>query len=113
MNDRRSHEHMERIIVKTIYTYGLVLSMTSMTAGLLLKFITHDPSSGPADLVHLGAASIPDALMAVGIGILAATPLVNVVALMQHWARHRNLRMAAIAATVTLTLAVAAILERS
>jgi uncharacterized membrane protein len=51
--------------------------------------------------------------MVVGIGILAATPLVNVVALMQHWARHRNLRMAAIAATVTLTLAVAAILERS
>jgi uncharacterized membrane protein len=103
---------MERIIVKTIYTYGLILSMTSMTAGLLLKFITHEPSSGPADLLHLGATSIPDTLMSVGIGILAATPLVNVVALMQHWARHRNFRMAGIAATVTVTLAVAAILEQ-
>jgi uncharacterized membrane protein len=50
--------------------------------------------------------------MSVGIGILAATPLVNVVALMQHWARHRNFRMAGIAATVTVILAVAAILEQ-
>lgn len=112
MDDRRSHGHMERIIVKTIYTYGLILSMTSMTAGLLLKFITHEPTSGPADLLHLGVASIPDTLMSVGIGILAATPLVNVVALMQHWARHRNFRMAGIAATVTVILAVAAILEQ-
>jgi len=111
MDDRWSNGDMERIIVKTIYTYGVVLSMTSMTAGLLLKFITHDPSSGPADLMHLGAASIPDALMAVGIGILAATPLANVATLMQHWARHRNLPMAGIAVTVTLTLVVAAILD--
>jgi hypothetical protein len=110
MADSVRLDDRERRIVEIVFKVGLVLSTGLMTAGLLLGFASGHAASSAVDLTHLGDMSTPGALMAVGIGILGATPAANILALIFLWVRHRQLRLIAVALSIVLILVAAVVL---
>jgi len=106
MADRGDLADRERRIVAAVFRSGLAVSTALMAAGLVAR-AWESTTPGPVDLSRLEAMSPAGMLMAFGIVLLAATPAVNVVALMYIWARARQLRLALIALMVVVTLAAA------
>lgn len=103
-------EARERRIVEIVFRSGLLLSLLAMTAGLAIWFASGSPALAAVDLTHLEDMSNPSRLMGIGIGILAATPAANIVALMLLWIRRHQPRLTSIALTVMLTLVAATVL---
>lgn len=110
MDERTLLDDTERRIVEIVFRWGLALAVLTMTAGLVLDLVSGETTMPAVDLAHLGNMSGPEALMGVGIGILAATPATNIVALMVFWARRRRIGLAGIALAVVLTLLAAVVL---
>jgi hypothetical protein len=103
-----------RRVVRGVLLAGLILGMLLVAAGLLLALAEGEtvaraftPGRGMAD--H----GIAPALIGGGILVLAATPIVRVLALIGVFARRRDLRFAVVAGTVALLLAVGVILGRA
>lgn len=109
MDNQTVLEDHERRIVAAIFTWGLSLSSLAMVVGFLIGLVSGDTALGSVDVAHLGDLSAAGALMAVGIGILAATPVANIGALLYYWARQRRFGMTLICLTVLLTLVIAMI----
>lgn len=106
-------EDHERRIVSTIFVWGLSVSTVAMVAGFLLHLANGNGVVAAVDFSHIGDMTLPGALMGTGIGIMAATPVANVAALLFFWARHRQFNLVAIASTVLLTLILATILGQA
>lgn len=113
MIDDTTLEEGERRIVATIFVWGVSLSVLAMIAGFVLSIFNENQTIGAIDLAHLGDMTPAGALMAAGIGILAATPVANVIALLIFWSHHRRFPLVATAASVLVTLTVALLLGRS
>ena len=115
MADRRHPEWdwlaLERRIVRRILFWGLGLAVTVMVAGLAVKLVTGDLSAPPVTLTAVAdAATIGDAVMAIGLGLLVATPAVNVLALGVVWGWQRDRSFAAAAMVVAVLLLAAAVI---
>jgi len=113
MSNRTTLEDGERRIVATIFVWGVSLSVLAMVAGFVLSISNENQTIGTIDLSHLEEMTLAGALMTGGIGILTATPVANVIALLILWIRHRRLTLVTTAASVLVTLTLALLLGRS
>lgn len=107
MDDQALIEDHERPIVAAIFAWGLLLASLAMVAGVLLGFVSGDTALRSLDVAHPGDMSPASALTGLGIGILAATPVAHIAALMYLWARQRRFKPGVGALTVLLTLVMA------
>jgi uncharacterized membrane protein len=105
-------EPTERRIVATTFKWGLSISSAAMLGGMILGWVTGETATGSIDFTRLGDLSVAQTSMAIGIAVLAVMPVVNVVALVGLWTRHRQFRLAAVGLTVITTLVLAVILGR-
>lgn len=100
---RRDH-----LLVQGVLRLGLGVSVTLMLAGLVLAVAAGEHDPVPVRLSGLASdGSVPDRLMAVGVLVLALTPVFRVVSLIVIWARERDMRFVAVGATVVVVLAAA------
>lgn len=109
MGDQNALDARERRLLEVTYRTGLSISFLMMVGGLVLRWLTGEDTIGVGQGL-LGGASASGVLMRAGIGVLAATPAVNVALLLFLWARTRKVRLALTAATVLLTLMLAVFL---
>jgi hypothetical protein len=109
MPDWSHATHRERFVARTVLVVGLIVSIPSMGVGLLLSLLAGEGPGGPLDSWSPDTSNGAEMLTMIGIGALAATPAINVVALFIVWLRQRQLRLAGVAFIVALTLAVAVV----
>jgi uncharacterized membrane protein len=107
MDDPNTLVPNEHRMVRVIFTWGISLSSAAMVSGLVLGWVTGDSALDSLDLGQVGDMSATAALMALGIGILAVTPIVNVGALTWLWVRHRRFNLAGVSLAVVFTLVLA------
>jgi uncharacterized membrane protein len=112
MDDANTLTPIEHRIVSVVFAWGISLSSAAMVGGLVLGWVTGESSLETLDLGHVGDMSATAALMALGIGILAVTPIVNVGALTWLWVRHRRLNLAMVGLAVIFTLVLAMLVGR-
>lgn len=86
MDDQALIEDHERRIVAAIFAWGLSLASLVLVSGFLLEVFSGDTALGSLDVAHPGGRSAAGGLMGLGIGLLAATPVANIAALMYPWA---------------------------
>lgn len=115
MADRRHPEWdwltLERRVARRILSWGLSSAVTAMVVGLAAKLVTGDLSAPAVTLTAIADAStLGDAVMAVGLGLLVATPAVNVLALGVVWGWQRDRSFAAAAMVVAVLLIAAALI---
>jgi uncharacterized membrane protein len=109
----RARIEAEHVRIQAILRGGLVVSLSLMAIGVVLHLATGDGSAPSAPLFGLPRiVNRADSLLALGVLVLAATPAVRVVALLVFWLRAKDLRFAAVAFAVILTLLVAVALGR-
>ncbi len=104
----REHDPVSVAVSRTL-KMGVVLSMTMMTAGLLLAFARGGPLPDAATPLRslasgLGSAD-PGALMSLGLLVLLATPAARVVVLAWQFARRREWLFLAVSLIVLSVLA--------
>lgn len=103
-----SHRRIQRVL-----RYGLVLGIAAMALGLIIDLVEGDMAAVAVPLHSLlGVGSMGDRAMAVGILILALTPVARVVALVIVWWREHDRRFALVGLTVLAVLALGAFLGR-
>jgi uncharacterized membrane protein len=113
MAERTEDRGEGRRVVRGVLVTGLIVGMLLVAAGLLLALLEGDTIARaftPAAAV--AGHGLPPVLIGSGILVLAATPIVRVLALIGVFARRRDLRFAAVAATVALLLAIGVVLGR-
>jgi uncharacterized membrane protein len=105
----RPSEAVERRDVQLLLRVGLWTATVLMTAGVMVALF-----SGRAPVVPLrvgqlvrGGLALSERLCGLGIIVLAATPAIRVVTLLELWIRERDWRFVAVALTVALVLLLA------
>lgn len=112
MDERSVLDRSEHRIVVITFRIGLVLSFAVFVIGLLAWVVSGSPEVGAVDLARLDDLSNPATWMGIGIIALAATPVLNVLALLLLWIGRRQIRLALIAAAVLSMVVVAIVLGR-
>ena len=101
----------ERAVVQRLLQGGMVLSVLLLLAGMLAAFSHEQIVSRGLPLFGIVSAArageVGEAVAALGVLVLAATPVARVVALAGLWAREKDFRF------MWISLAVAAILTFS
>ncbi len=101
--EERTHHAVARIL-----RVGLSVAGSLFALGILVRLARGERS---ADVIRLFdrwyAGELGNALLALGVVVLAATPLVRAVALVGLWTRQKDYRYAAAAAFVVAMLGVA------
>jgi hypothetical protein len=104
-------EERARRRIQTVLRAGLVVAVISMASGTVVHLAAGDVdvhSAAPSDLVR-GRLDAGTWLALLGIVVLAATPVLRVLALVVTWTAGGDRRYAAVAAVVAVILAVAAL----
>lgn len=102
---------LERRVVRRILFWGLSSAVAVMAVGLAVKLMTGDLSAPAVTLTAIAdAPTLGDAVMAVGLGLLVATPAINVLALGVVWGWQRDRAFTAAAMVVTVLLIAAALI---
>jgi uncharacterized membrane protein len=100
-------ESRSRRVVQLLLRSGLACAFMLMVAGIVVQIVDGRREAPAVRLFHIGAARRGDALMALGVLVLAATPALRVVALLVLWARQRDRRFVAVALVVFAVLGAA------
>jgi len=105
----RSRPGLERRIVATALRVGVITACVLMAAGVLLaigkrRLLAHGVK--PGDIWRLLTGGHPSGLMALGLVILTATPVVRVILLAAGWAYARDWRFLAVAIGVLCAIGV-------
>jgi uncharacterized membrane protein len=98
--------------VQTILRGGLGLSVLLMATGIVVRLAGGRHDAPAVKLFAIGGGDVGLTLIAVGILVLALTPLMRVLALLTLWARERDARFVAVALFVIATLTVSVLLGR-
>ena len=112
MAERTEDRGEGRRAVRGVLITGLIVGMLLVAAGLLLALLEGDTIARAFTPAAMAGHGLPSALIGSGILVLAATPIVRVLALIGVFARRRDLRFALVAATVALLLAIGVVLGR-
>ena len=100
--------------IQWVLRAGLGLGVTAMAIGLVIDLAEGDLAAVAVPLWSLfGVGSVGDRAMALGILVLALTPVVRVVALVIVWWREHDRRFAAVGAAVLVVLALGVLLGRA
>ena len=99
--------HRDQRAVQVLLRVGLGLAVALMAVGLGLKVASGSHRSSGIELFALSAGSTADLVMALGVLVLAATPLFRVLALVVLWTRERDWRFVVVALLVVATLSMA------
>lgn len=103
--------HRDQRAVQLLLRVGLAASVMMMLTGLVMKVVSGSRHSDGIRLFSMAdAASVADATMAIGVLVLAVTPVFRVVALIVLWTRERDWRFVAVAVTVVVVLGLAVLL---
>lgn len=101
----------EHRVVRTVLRAGLGVSSALLVAGLVVIAITGQGRAPAVPLLHIFAEHDSGVLLAaLGVLVLALTPMVRVVALVVLWSRERDWKFVAVAVAVVLVLAAAVML---
>ena len=95
--------------VQQLLRGGLGAAAALMALGLAVQLASGVRGSVSVEMFGVGAAGIPlgERLMALGILVLAFTPVLRVVVLIALWTKERDWRFVAVAVAVLLTLSAA------
>jgi uncharacterized membrane protein len=103
----------EHGVIKWVLRLGLVASSLLMLGGLILRAADHETGSPAAPLFRLlRPGDVGSSTMAIGVLVLALTPIVRVAALVFIWVRERDWRFVAVAAFVMTMLVVSILAGR-
>ena len=102
--------HRDQRAVQLLLRVGLGLAVALMAIGLGLKVASGSHRSSGIELFALTSGSTADLVMALGVLVLAATPLFRVLALVVLWTRERDWRFVGVALLVVVTLSMAIVL---
>ena len=95
-------------IVQWVLRGGLAIASALLVTGLVLAFATGQRTAEAVSLRDLLAGhTLPDQLIAIGLVILAGTPLLRVLALVAIWAHERDRRFVALGLVVVAILVAA------
>ncbi len=101
----------ERTIVERLLQGGMVLSTLLFLAGMLAAFSNGGITPRGVPLFTIPSAvrsgEVGEAVAAMGVLVLAATPVARVLALAYLWAREKDLRFMSVALVVAAILAFA------
>jgi uncharacterized membrane protein len=99
----------EGVLIQWLLRTGLGISVALMAAGLAVQLGSGARHSNAVRMFELARApaSLGERVMALGILVLAFTPVLRVVALVLLWVKERDWRFVAVALTVAATLALA------
>lgn len=105
----RSHPGLERRIVATTLRTGVIVACVLMAAGVALaigkgRLVAHGVT--PGQIWRLVTGGHPSGLMALGLVVLTATPVLRVVLLAAGWAYARDWRFLAVALGVLCAIGV-------
>jgi uncharacterized membrane protein len=99
----------ERVVVERLLRAGMALSTLLFLAGILVAFSEGGMTPRGLPLFAIAAAAregeVGEAVAAVGVLVLAATPVVRVLALACLWAREKDFRFMWISLVVAAVLA--------
>ena len=102
-----SSSSSEHAFIQWVLRLGLGASSLLMLAGLILRATDHETGTPPAPLFHLMRADdVGSSTMAIGVLILALTPIARVVALALIWMRERDWRFVGVATFVLAMLGI-------
>jgi uncharacterized membrane protein len=108
--DAHTEEGVRRFI-QLVLRAGLGLAVALMLVGLVLQLATGSDAAQETRLFSIGRhMAAGDTTMALGVLVLALTPVFRVLALIVLWARERDWHYTRVAAVVLLVLGVAAAL---
>jgi uncharacterized membrane protein len=97
----------EHVIIERVLRFGLGAASSLMLVGLILRAVEHETGAPPAPLGHLvRAGDTGSSVTAIGILVLAITPIARVVGLAILWAKERDWRFVAVALSVLAMLGV-------
>jgi uncharacterized membrane protein len=100
--------HIGHRIVQWVLRGGLALATALMVAGLAIALISGQHEAAAVSLASLfGPHTLADRLIALGLALLAATPLVRVIALVAIWAHERDRTFALLGLVVVAILTTA------
>ncbi|HEY1553464.1 MAG TPA: DUF1634 domain-containing protein [Kofleriaceae bacterium] len=100
--------HVGHRIVQWVLRGGLAIAVVLMLAGLAIALVTGQRMAGAVSFADLLAGhSLPDQLIALGLLVLAATPLARVIALVIIWTVQRDRTFALLGLVVVAILAAA------
>lgn len=102
--------HRDQRVVQVLLRVGLGLAVVLMAVGLVMKVASGSVRSTGIELFALTAGSTADLVMALGVLVLAATPVFRVLALVALWTRERDWRFVAVALLVIITLSLGIVL---
>ena len=99
----------EGLLVQRLLRTGLALSVVLMGAGLVMQLSSGARLSHPVRMFEIAHAQVSagERVMAIGILVLAFTPVLRVLALIALWVKERDWRFVAVALTVAVVLALA------
>jgi uncharacterized membrane protein len=106
--DARSEDRVRRL-VQLVLRAGLALAFVLMATGFVLRLAEGRESAPAVRLFQIGRPSRADAIMAVGVLVLALTPAVRVLSLIVLWAHERDWRYVRVAIAVLVVLVAAAL----
>ncbi len=100
-----STERRENRLVQWVLRGGLIAASVLVAAGLAIALASGGESGAAVRLDALGSdASASDRVIAIGLVVLALTPLARVLALIAIWIRERDARFVALGAVVAAIL---------
>ncbi|MCZ7630872.1 MAG: DUF1634 domain-containing protein [Microthrixaceae bacterium] len=109
--DEQHRIHRDQRAVQLLLRIGLAVAVVLMLAGLVMKVASGSRESDGIRLFSIAAAaSAADLTMALGVLVLAVTPVFRVLALVVLWTRERDWRFVAVAVAVVVVLALAVLL---
>ena len=98
--------HRGHVYIQWVLRGGLVLASVLMAIGLVMAIATGEHGRTAVHLARVfSEGSIADRLVAIGLALLALTPVVRVLALVLIWLAERDRRFAVIGAIVLAILA--------
>ena len=99
----------EGIWVQRLLRGGLALSVVLMAVGLAVQLASGSRYAAPVRMFDVADANVTTGarLMALGILVLAFTPVLRVLALVLLWAKERDWRFVGVAVVVAVTLGLA------
>jgi uncharacterized membrane protein len=98
--------HRGHLYIQWVLRGGLALAVALMMVGVVAALATGERAAGVVDLhALLAQGSVADRLIAVGLALLALTPVVRVLALVLIWLRERDRRFVVFGLIVLAILA--------
>jgi uncharacterized membrane protein len=95
-------------VIAAILRGGLVVSALLLGAALVAELVSGERRTPAVKMFHLGSApTVADLLGAIGLLVLALTPVVRVLSLVYLWTRERDWRYVLVSVTVVIVLGAA------